>query len=148
MRGTSGANEEDAMATHAAGTFQLTSWDENAYEELEGKTKLTRARITQDFTGDLEAKGSWEALMYYRADGTATFVGLARLAGRIGTRSGSFVVQTIGDFDGEVARSTWSVVPGSGTGDLEGLRGEGTSAAPHGPNGTFTLDYDLDGTGA
>jgi len=137
--------EENGMTTHTEGTFQLTSWDENTYEELEGKSKLTRARMTQDFSGDLEAKGTWDSLMYYREDGTATFVGFERFVGRIGSRSGSFVVETIGTFDGNEARTAWSVVAGSGTDDLQGLRGEGTAVAPHGPNGSFSLDYDFDG---
>src|SRR6266540_3074303 len=78
-------------------------------------------------------------------NGTATFVGFERFVGRIGSRSGSFVVETIGTFDGNEARTAWSVVAGSGTDDLQGLRGEGTAVAPHGPNGSFSLDYDFDG---
>jgi hypothetical protein len=128
---------------HVEGTFKLTSWDEDTYETLEGEAKLTKASITQDFSGDLEAKGSWETIMCYREDGTAAFVGFERFEGRLGDRSGSFIVQTNGTFDGNEARSTWSVVEGSGTGDLRGLRGGGQSAAPHGPNGTYGLDYDL-----
>jgi len=58
-------------------------------------------------------------------------------------RSGSFVFETTGSYDGGEARTTWSVVPGSGTDELRGLRGEGSAVAPGGPNGSFTLDYDL-----
>jgi hypothetical protein len=65
------------------------------------------------------------------------------MVGRLGGRSGSFVVETNGVYEGGEARTTWSVVPGSGTGELAGLRGEGGAVAPGGPNGTYTLDYDL-----
>jgi hypothetical protein len=34
-------------------------------------------------------------------------------------------------------------VPGSGNGELKGLRGEGTTHAPSGMTGSLTLDYDL-----
>jgi Protein of unknown function (DUF3224) len=131
------------MATHAEGTFDVTSWDENPYEEIGGGAKLTRASIGQKLSGDLEATGTSEVLMYYRPDGTATFTGYQRVVGRIGDRSGSFVLQSTGAFDGNEARTAWSVVPGSATDGLEGLRGEGVAVAPPGMRGTFTLDYDL-----
>jgi hypothetical protein len=53
------------------------------------------------------------------------------------------MLQTDGTYDGTEARTRWLVVPGSGTDELQGLRGEGTAVAPHGPNGSYTFDYDL-----
>jgi hypothetical protein len=133
------------MPTHAVGTFELTGWDEKTHEEYDGGAKLTRAAIGQRFHGDLAGDGSWESLMYYRADGTASYVGFERFVGSLNGHSGSFVVRTTGTFDGREAHSNWSIVPGSGTGELRCLRGDGTSIAPHGPKGTYTLEYDLDG---
>ncbi len=133
------------MSTHATGTFQVTSWDENTYQQLEGDAKLTRGRIEQDFSGDLQGRGTWDVLMCYAPDGTATYTGLVRVVGRLGERAGSMVLQTNGGFDGNEARWTWSVVPGSGTEQLSGVRGEGTVVAPHGSTGAFSLDFDLDG---
>lgn len=82
--------------------------------------------------------------MAYRPDGTAAFVGLQRIGGTLGGRSGSFVVTTVGEFGGTEAIGTWAVVDGAGTGDLAGLHGRGGFRAPHGPAATFELDYDLD----
>jgi hypothetical protein len=132
------------MGTHAEGVFEVKSWDEKTYEQLGGEAKLTHARIRQDFSGDLEATGSWEVLMCYCADGTASYSGLVRVVGRLSGRSGSFVAQTTGGFDGNEARWTWSVVRGSGTEELEGLTGEGSVVAPHGSTGSFSLDHNLD----
>jgi hypothetical protein len=132
------------VTTHAEGTFTLTGWDENTYEELDGGAKLTRARISQDFSGDIEGAGTWESTMCYRADGTADFVGFERIVGTLAGRSGSFVLRADGTFDGTVAMSRWVVVEGSGTEGLQGLRGSGESGAKHGPNGTYSLNYDLD----
>jgi hypothetical protein len=132
------------MTTHAEGTFTVASWDEDTFEELGGGAKLTRARIVQEFTGDLEATGAAELLMCYAADGTATIVGLQRFLGRLGDRKGGFVLQSVGSYDGKEAKSTLTVVPGSGTDGLAGLRGEGTSAVGSEPPGSFTLDYELD----
>ena len=132
------------MVTQAKGTFTVASWKEDTYEELGGDAKLTRARIVQEFTGDLEATGTAELLMCYAADGTATIVGLQRFLGRLGDRKGSFVLQSVGGYDGRDAKSTLTVVPGSGTEGLAGLRGVGSSTVGHEPPGVFTLDYDLD----
>jgi hypothetical protein len=131
------------MSTHITGTFKYTSWDENAYEELSGGRRLTRASVAQDLSGDIEGEGSAEWLMCYRPDKTATFVGLQRLTGRVGGREGSFVVESHGTYDGAQARGRWTIVPGSGTDELRDIHGEGTWQAPHGPEATFELDYDL-----
>jgi hypothetical protein len=132
------------MATHVEGTFLVTSWTEETYQESADGSKLTRARIDQTFDGGLSGAGTWESLMFYRADGTAVYTGLQRVVGRLGERSGSVVLRADGTYDGAVARTSWSIVPGSGTDGLSGLRGTGASAAPHGPNGTYALDFDID----
>jgi hypothetical protein len=131
------------MSTHITGRFKYTSWDENAYEELENGRRLTRASVVQDLSGDIEGEGSAEWLMCYRPDKTAMFVGLQRLTGRLGDRAGSFVVESHGSYDGELARGRWTIVPGSGTDELRDIQGEGSWEAPHGPEATFELDYDL-----
>ena len=74
----------------------------------------------------------------------ANFVGLERIVGRLGDRSGSFVLQHSGTFEGGTAKATWFVVPGSGTGDLRGLRGEGGFASGHANSYLITLDYDFE----
>ena len=132
------------MTQRAEGTFKVTSWDENTYQELDGKEKLTKASLVFGYAGDIEATGKSETLMFYREDGTAAYTGLEHIAGRIGDRSGSFVLRADGAFDGAAANTTWQVVDGSGSGDLRGLRGSGTAVAASGqPGGTFTLDYEL-----
>jgi len=136
------------MTTHATGTFEFKSWDEKPYSEVEGGPKLTRASVTNSFHGDVEGDSTLEYLMVY-TEGAGSFIGYERLVGRVGARSGSFVLQHKGTFEGAAegptVRSTWSVVPGSGTGDLRGLRGEGGYVAAHGQQQTpFTLDYDVE----
>jgi hypothetical protein len=132
------------MSTQARGNFKVESWDEDGYAETGEGGKLTRASVKQRFSGDIQGEGAVEYLMAYRENETAHFVGLQHVAGRLGDRSGEFVLETAGTFDGQVAEGDWKVVPGSGTGDLRGLRGEGGFSAPHGPDATVTLDYDFD----
>jgi hypothetical protein len=131
------------MSTHAQAKFEVQSWKENTYEELDAGAKLTRASVGQAFTGDLEGEGSVEWLMCYREDKTAEFVGLQRFIGRIGSRSGSFVMQTQGGFDGTEARGSLHVVAGSGTEELSGITGSGAFAAPLGSTASVELDYEL-----
>lgn len=132
------------MATQAQATFKIESWDEETYGELAGGGKLTRASVKQALSGDIEGDGAVEWLLCYRADETADFVGLQSVAGKVGARSGSFVLQVNGSFDGGKAMGEWSVVPGSGTGELEGIRGRGGFSAPPGSEAAVTLEYDFE----
>lgn len=132
------------MKRRATAMFAIKSWNEKPYDEAAGLPKLTRASVSKTFKGDLEGESQLEYLMIYRADGTASYVGLERVLGRLGGRSGSFVLSRTGIFDGTFAKETYSVVPGSGTGELAGLRGEGSSTAGHAKENPMTLEYDLD----
>ncbi|HEY6854411.1 MAG TPA: DUF3224 domain-containing protein [Gemmatimonadales bacterium] len=131
------------MRQTANARFALKSWDEKPYSEGADVPKMTRASVTKTFTGDLAGDGQVEYLMMYRSDGSATFVGLERFVGRVGARTGSFVLQRTGVFEDGQAKESYSVVPGSGTGQLRGLRGEGTSSVGHGAEHPFTLSYEL-----
>src|SRR5436305_1252507 len=127
----------------ATGAFQVLSWDENPYENGDGGRKLTEAVVGQRFEGDLEGEGQARWLMCYRPDGTAAFVGLQRVDGTLEGRRGVVVFQTIGTFDGKVARWSADVVEDSATGALEGLAGGGTFEAPMGSTASFTLDVHI-----
>jgi hypothetical protein len=131
------------MAETATAIFKLEGWDENTYEELDGGRKLTRAEVKQAFSGDIEGEGAVVWLMAYRPDETADFVGLQRIRGSLGGRSGTFVLQTSGTFDGKVAAGGLEVLAGSGTGELEGLQGRGRLSAPMGGTPEITLEYEL-----
>jgi hypothetical protein len=131
------------MKQSANARFAIKNWDEKPYSEGQDLPRLTRATVTKTFTGDIEGEGRVEYLMMYRSDGSATFVGLERIVGRIGGKSGTFVLQRLGVFEGGQAKESYSVIPGSATGDLRGLRGDGSSAVGHGLEHPFKLDYEL-----
>src|SRR6185295_6785872 len=124
--------------------FAIKSWDEKPYGEGQDLPKLTRAAVTKTFTGDMSGEGHVEYLMMYRSDGSATFVGLERIVGQVAGKSGSFVLQRTGVFEDGLAKESYFVIPGSGTGELESLRGEGTTAVGHGSEHPLTLNYELD----
>jgi hypothetical protein len=128
----------------AKGRFDIRSWDEKPYSEGEHLPKLTKASVAKTFTGDIEGEGHVEYLMMYRPDGSAAFVGLERIVGQIGEKRGTFVLKRIGVFEDGRAKESYSVVPGSATGDLVGLKGEGNSAVGHGMEHPFELSYEFD----
>lgn len=132
------------MKQSANARFVIKTWDEQPYSESQGLPRLTRASVTKTFTGDIEGEGRVEYLMMYRSDGSATFVGIERVMGRIGAKSGTFVLQRIGQFESGQAKESYSVIPGSATGELQGLKGNGSSSVGHGTEHPFTLDYELD----
>jgi len=129
---------------NAQGSFEVLSWDEDAYADLGGGAKLTRASVTQRFEGDIAGDGAVQWLMAYGTDDTAHFVGLQLVEGAIGERRGRFVLETTGAFDGQTATWRASVVPGSATGELQGLSGQGSFGAPLGSRATFELEYDFE----
>ena len=126
--------------TTFTGQFDVTSWDEETYTQLDGDRKLTRASVEQKFTGDLPGDGTVEWLMSYNDDGTARFVGLQHIESSLDGREGSVVIETIGDFDGKKAKGDWRVVKGSAVGGLAGMTGAGSFEAPLGGKPSYRLE--------
>lgn len=131
------------MGTRARAEFQIKSWDEQADAEFAGTEKLTRTVTAQTYTGDLTGESRGDSLMYYGpGDEPVHYVGFEHFTATVGGRSGTFVVRSKGTYSDGVADTTWFVVPGSGTGELAGLRGEGGYRATGGqPAVTVTFDY-------
>nr|HET6902657.1 DUF3224 domain-containing protein [Ktedonobacteraceae bacterium] len=129
------------MTIHATGNFAVKNWDEKPYSEIAGQPKLTRADVVYTYHGDLEGEGSITYLMCYSGNNIAYFIGYEQVTGRLGDRSGSFVLQHNGTYEGGAVKDTVTVVPGSATGALSGLRGSGSCGGDG--EAVFTLDYEL-----
>lgn len=74
-------------------------------------------------------------------DGSASFVGIERVSGSLGGRSETFLLQDQGTVSGSTVSGQWFVIPGSGTGELSGLRGEGRFSAQLGESADVTLEH-------
>ena len=140
------------MSTSVTGSYAITSWEELTWDgrpwnEVPG-AKLTHSIVGQRFSGGIEGEATCQQLIAYSDDAAASFVGLHQITGSLGGRAGSFVLQSVGTYADDSARVTWTVVPGSGTGELRGLRGQGgySSRREDYPNVAYTLDYSLDET--
>src|SRR5690242_12850498 len=116
----------------AQGVFEFTRWEESSYSEPDGGPKLTQARVTNDFQGDIVGTSDLVYVMSYLTDETGTFVGYEQVSGRLSDRDGSFVLRHDGTFAAGSVRASLNVVAGSGTGALAGLTGEGEYVAMHG----------------
>lgn len=130
--------------TKARGEFTVESGGEDPYEALDEGVRLTHAYGQQTFGGDIEAEGAVHWLMLYRSDKTAQFVGMQRLSGTIGGRRGTVVLAAQGTHDGTGSTISLEVVPGSGSGELVGMAGEGKLVIRGARTGTYELDYSFD----
>jgi len=102
---------------------------------------LSEIRLTEAFSGDIEGQSLVRALQVQREDKSACLVSMQRFHGKLGGRQGSFVLQGSETVEGGRIKAKWFVVPGSGTGDLSGLRGEGGFEGDFGKGSDGILDY-------
>jgi hypothetical protein len=97
--------------------------------------------LSETFSGDIDGESEVRALQLLRSDRSASMVSLQRFRGKVGGREGTFVLQGAETVENGTIRATWSVVAGSGTGQLSGLRGEGGFEGDFGKGSTGTLEY-------
>ena len=134
----------DVSKTRADAVITVHTYQPASYETPADGPSLVRIHVEEAFSGDIEGAGVVEFLQAARADGSASFVGIERVTGAIAGRTGSFLLQDSGIVTGNVVAGDWFVVPGSGTGELAGLRGEGGFHANLGENAEVHLDYWFD----
>ena len=129
-------------------------WDESVIEDIdgEGETKngtyyprrgVTTAKVTFQYTGDIEGTGTVAYLISYNP-GFAPTSGFERFEGSIDGHDGSLVFQHAGDHDAEAVRAKLTIVEGLGTGGHEGMTGEPTiELSVHSDDGyQITQSYD------
>jgi hypothetical protein len=128
--------------TTATARIAVSVWAPEPYDQPADGPSLVRIHVEESFSGDIEGLGVAAMLQVLRADGSASFCALERITATLGGRQGTFVLQDSGALaeDGHVVGS-WFVVPGSGTGELAGLRGEGGFDAQLGQHAEARIDY-------
>ncbi len=135
------------MTIRATSSFQVTGWDQTPYgEESEGPL-LSRATVRKSFRGDLTGESTAELLMC-QADPSdlaagAGYMASERVVGRLGDRSGSFVMQHWGLSSSAGERTGGHIIPGSGTDELAGLSGAVEISVSADGAHTLVLDYDI-----
>jgi hypothetical protein len=130
--------------TIATASFDIDSWDEEPWEDGLG-ARLTRTRVMKTYRGDIKGTSIGEMLMAYAQTSAArAYVGFERIVGEVGGRMGSFVLHHTATASGSGHAVSWSIVPDTGTGGLEGIRGEAQIVVLPKGGHSMTLDYDLD----
>ena len=103
--------------------FKITGWEPFS-EENDEIADIARARIRKQFTGEMDATSVANAILYQTPVKSGGYAAIERITGKIGDSEGSFVVQHCGIRDSVGNGASYGdVVPGSGTGDFEGVTG-------------------------
>ncbi|HEY7248053.1 MAG TPA: DUF3224 domain-containing protein [Xanthobacteraceae bacterium] len=126
--------------TRAEAKITVQNSEAEPYDQT-ASPALMQVRLSETFTGDIEGESPVRALQVLRDDRSARLVSMQRFTGKLGRRQGTFVLQGSEIVERGRIKATWFVVPGSGTGDLSGLRGEGGFEGDFGKGSAATLDY-------
>ena len=87
-------------------TIKIDSWDEKPTQEFDDGTKVAHAVVGLTEGNDGPRTGHMESVLYYRADGTSTYLGAIRLEAELDGRKGAFTAIGEGEYDGTTASST------------------------------------------
>lgn len=118
--------KERPMTKQVEGPFEVKLTPQALHAELAGDSgaMLGRFSIDKQFHGELEATSRGEMLTAGTATkGSAGYVAMERVSGTLGGKRGTFALQHTGTMNRGVPGLVVSVVPDSGTGELEGLTG-------------------------
>ena len=134
----------------AVASFQVTGWDQGKAEPDAGGAggpTLSHATVLKRFEGDLAADSEARLLMC-QADVTDIKAGAGYIArevvrGTLGGREGTFVMQHWGLSAAGSEQTGGQIVPGSATGDLEGLTGSVEITVDGEGAHTLMIDYEL-----
>ena len=131
--------QTDATTRHA-GSFTLDSWDQQDDDPTPGGFTAGRARVTKTFDGDLTGSSRTQLVLVGTAAGSRAYCGFEEVSGTVAGRRGTFVLRHAAEGDADGGWMTWTVLPGSGTGELAGVRGEGQITRHDDGTHTYWLD--------
>ncbi len=131
---------ETILTKHVEGPFQVKL----APQQDEGSpSNLGRMTINKTYKGALSATGTGQMLTGMTAvKGSAGYVAMELVEGTLEGRKGSFIVQHSGTMSDGAQHLSISVIPNSGTGDLEGLSGQMQIKIENGEH-FYIFDYTL-----
>jgi hypothetical protein len=129
------------MSQRAAGAFDVKVTPQKPDTQIARAANFGRLTIDKRFHGDLEGISKGEMLATQtEVPGSAGYVALERVTGKLKGRSGSFVLQHSATMTRGTQKASISVVPDSGTGELQGL--SGSMAITVGEDGSHSYEFD------
>ena len=117
------AQGEAAGMHRATGSFEVKMAPQKPDNPQAQAAALGRMSLDKQFHGDLEATSQGEMLSAMSAKDSGVYVAIERVTGRLGGRSGAFVLQHCGIMTRGARQLSVTVVPESGTEGLQGLSG-------------------------
>jgi len=133
------------MSQRAAGAFDVKVVPQKPDTQIARAANLGRLTIDKRFHGDLEGISKGEMLATQtEMPGSAGYVALERVTGNLNGRTGSFVLQHSATMARGKPTSSISVVPDSGTGELQGLTGKMTITVETDGGHSYEFDYKLE----
>ncbi|GAC1452431.1 MAG: DUF3224 domain-containing protein [Steroidobacteraceae bacterium] len=130
------------MSQHVSGPFDVKITPQKPDTQIARAANLGRLTIDKRYHGDLEAVAKGEMLAAQtETKGSAGYVALERVTGRLKGRSGSFVLQHNGLMNRGMAELSVTVVPDSGAGELRGLSGRMRIVIA--PDGAHSYEFDF-----
>lgn len=134
--------EESIMTTHATGTFEVKL---NPQDDKSGDASLGRMTIDKQWHGDLEGSSNGQMLTAgTTVKGSAGYVAIEKVSGTLKGHKGTFVLQHSGTMTRGEGQLTITVVPDSGTEELQGLTGKMSIKIENGKH-FYEFDYALPG---
>ena len=128
--------------SRASGPFEV-SLKPLPMDNEPGSEMLGRMSIDKQFSGDLEGSSKGQMLTGGTAIKTsAGYVAIELVTGTLKGRKGSFILQHTGVMNRGAPSLVITVVPDSGTGQLEGIRGT-MSIRIEGGKHSYELNYTL-----
>lgn len=129
------------MTQPATGTFDVKLTPQPVHPEAEGV--LGRMSIDKRFHGDLQGTSRGEMMAASTAvPGSAGYVAIERVTAALEGRTGTFVLQHSGIMSRGDRSLSITVVPDSGTGELEGIAGTMDIVIEGGVH-SYVLEYSL-----
>jgi len=121
------------------GAFSILQWDENTVTESDSGIKISHASIKQQYDGAMSGESQTEYLMRYQNEVSAKFTGFETFVGVINGLRGSFTLEHSGSFEQGVAKSEFSIISSSATGELSGKNIVGHFESGEAGKGNYTI---------
>ena len=134
------AQSQTEPRTRAKAKITVQNSEAKPYDQTVSPA-LVEIRLSETFTGGIDGESPVRALQVLRDDRSACLVSVQRFRGKLGGRQGTFVLQGSETVENGKIKATWFVIPGSGTSDLSGLRGQGGFEGDFGKGSDGWLDY-------
>ncbi|HUA88191.1 MAG TPA: DUF3224 domain-containing protein [Steroidobacteraceae bacterium] len=134
------------MSQRATGSFDVKVTPQKPDTQVARAANLSRLTIDKRFHGDLEGISKGEMLaLQTDTQGSAGYVALERVTGKLKGRSGAFVLQHSATMSRGEPESAITVVPDSGSGELRGISGRMNIVVAADGSHTYEFDFSIDG---